>query len=161
MSKPNFKGTLHLKTQKPLTLKKEVVVKARENFKEVKKWLEATYPKAFDFQNPIPLKKGIRQEIMAKDFPFSKVQLRNGLNAYARSNPYLKAIIQHQWRHDLNGKQTEEILEEEKKYSKQLLLLRKEKKYAKKTKTSSGDKRVKKNKDYGSEKNLAKNQCHG
>jgi len=162
MSQQNSQEKLQPNTQKTLTFKKESLAKlkkealdklnkedlakTRENFEEMKNWLEATYPKAFDFQNPIPLKKGIRKELMAKDSPFSGVQLHKVLKAYARSNLYLKAVIKCQWRHDLDGEQTEEILEEEKKYSKQTLLLREKKKYAKKTQIKSKNESVRKNK---------------
>jgi ProP effector len=177
MSQQNSQEKLQPHTQKTLTLKKEGLAKlkkeslaklkkealdkltkedlakAREKFKEMKNWLEATYPKAFDFQNPIPLKKGIRKELMAKDSPFSGVQLHKVLKAYARSNLYLKAVVKCQWRHDLDGEQTEEILEEEKKYSKQLLLLREKKKYAKKKQIKSKNEGVRKNKKMVEKKN--------
>ena len=91
-------------------------------------WLEATYPKAFDFKQPIPLKKGIRQELLANGSPFSKIQLMNGLKAYVRGHLYLKAVIRYQWRHDLNGKQAAEILDDEKQYSRELLRMQRERK---------------------------------
>ena len=118
-----------------------------EFFHQTKAWLELTFPKAFDFAHPIPLKKGIRQELLAKDSPFSKIQVNNGLKSYVRSYAYLKAIIRYQWRHDLNGQQVEEILEEEKKYSKQLLFLRKEMKYGKKTQSNSEGEAVRNSQD--------------
>jgi sRNA-binding protein len=149
MSEQNLKEKLDSNTQESITLKEEALAKEREIFEEVKNWLEATYPKAFDFKNPIPLKSGVRQELMAKDSPFSEAQLYRGLKAYVRCDLYLEAIIQCQWRHDLNGNQTEEILEKEREYSKQFLLSRAEKKHAKQTQTSSGDDGVRNSKADG------------
>jgi len=153
LSKLKKESLAKLKKEALDKLKKEDLAKAREKFKEMKNWLEATYPKAFNFRNPIPLKKGIRKELMAKDSPFSGVQLHKVLKAYARSNLYLKAVIKCQWRHDLDGEQTEEILEEEKKYSKQLLVLRAKKKYAKKKQTKSKNEGGKNNKRKSEKKN--------
>lgn len=146
MSKQNLKEELHPPTQEHLK-KKEDLIKAQESFEKVKNWLEAIYPKAFNFQNPIPLKRGIWHELLAKDSPFSEAQLHNALKGYVRSDPYLKSIIQQQWRHDLNGEQTEEILEGEREYSKQFLFFRKEKKAAKKTQVSLRSDGVRDSKD--------------
>ncbi len=133
-------------------LKKEDLAKAGENFKEVKNWLETTYPKAFNFQNPIPLKKGVRQELLAKGSPFSEAQLCNALTGYVRNDSYLKAVIEGQWRHDLNGEQAEEILENEKEYSRDFLLYREEKRRARQSQTNSEGEKVRDSEDNSKEK---------
>jgi len=133
-------------------LKKEDLAKAGENFKEVKHWLETTYPKAFNFQNRIPLKKGIRQELLAKGSPFSEAQLCNALTGYVRNDSYLKAVIEGQWRYDLNGEQAEEILENEKQYSRDFILYREEKRRARQAQKNSEGEKVRDSEDNSKEK---------
>lgn len=133
-------------------LKKEDLAKASENFKEVKKWLETTYPKAFNFQNPVPLKKGIRQELLAKGSTFSEAQLCNALTGYVRNDSYLKAVVEGQWRHDLNGEQAEKILENEKEYSRDFLLYREEKKRSREAQINSECEKVRDSEDKNKEK---------
>jgi ProP effector len=165
---PNTKKTLTLKKEALTNLKneslaklkkealdklrKEDLAKAAENFKEVKKWLETTYPKSFNFQSPIPLKKGIRQELLAKGSPFSEAQLCNALTGYVRNDSYLKAVVEGQWRHDLNGQQTEEILENEKEYSREFLLYREEKRRSRKEQTNSEGEKVRESQENNKEK---------
>jgi ProP effector len=110
----------------------EGAIPPRRDLQEVKNWLELTYPKAFDFSHPIPLKKGIKQEMLANPCSFSKTELSAVLTGYVRSYRYLKSIIRYEWRHDLNGNQVEKILDEEKEYSRKLILDRNTRKNARK-----------------------------
>lgn len=123
---------IQLNTSQP-----EVTLPTHKDLQEVKNWLELTYPKAFDFSHPIPLKKGIKQEILANPCSFSKTELSAALTVYVRNYRYLKSIVWYEWRHDLNGKQVEKILDEEKDYSRKLILDRNTKKNARKAESLS------------------------
>jgi len=96
---------------------KEDRAKLKERFHETKVWLEATYPKAFNFKEPKPLKLGIELELLVASSPYSKSQLRKCLRAYCTSRGYLKAIVEENWRYNLNGEQMEGIIQEHKDHA--------------------------------------------
>ena len=88
--------------------------KSKELFHKTKEWLESRFPNAINFKKPIPLKIGIQQDLLAAPSPCSKRQLHRCLGSYCSSRRYLKAILQENWRHDLNGEKVEEISQEHK-----------------------------------------------
>ena len=91
--------------------------KAKERFNEAKAWLELTYPNAFNFNEPKPLKLGIERDLLDPSSPCSKNQLRKCLRVYCASRGYLKAIVEGNWRYDLNGEKVEEIIQEHKDHA--------------------------------------------
>ena len=96
---------------------KEDRAKAKERFHEAKTWLESTYPKAFNFEEPKPVKLGIERELLVASSPYSKSQLRKCLRAYCTSRGYLKAIVEENWRYNLNGEKVEGIIQEHKDHA--------------------------------------------
>ncbi len=61
---------------------------SKELFNKTKAWLESTFPKAFNFKEPKPLKLGIEQDLLFLPSPCSKRQLRRCLGSYCfRGNP--------------------------------------------------------------------------
>ena len=71
----------------------------------------------------------------------------NALTGYVRNDSYLKAVIEGQWRHDLNGEQTEEILENERQYSREFLVYREEKRRSRKAQKNSESEKVRDSED--------------
>lgn len=104
---------------------KEDQQKSREKFEEAKSWLQKTFPKAFDFQEPKPLKVGIHHDILGLEAPISHTQRARAIRAYVGSPGYLKAVANGQWRYDLNGEPVEEILQEQKTRAEEKLFLMK------------------------------------
>ena len=99
--------------------------KSREKFEEAKLWFQKTFPKAFDFQEPKPLKVGIHHDILGLEAPISRTQRARAIRAYVCSPAYLKAVANGQWRCDLNGEPVEEILPEQKTRAEEKLFLMK------------------------------------
>ena len=87
---------------------------SKKLFHKTKAWLESTFPKAFNFKDPKPLKLGIEQNLLLVSSPYSKRQLRRCLGSYCFSRAYLKAVLHENWRYDLNGEKIEEISQEHK-----------------------------------------------
>jgi ProP effector len=95
--------------------------KARENFEAAKAWVVQTFPKAFDFKNPKPLKIGIQKDLVSLEAPFSRTQRRNVLNAYIHGSRYLISIVDGHWRYNLNGDPVEEISQEHKDHARKCI----------------------------------------
>ena len=100
--------------------------KAKELFYKTKAWLESTFPKAINFKDPKPLKVGIANLLLVPS-PYSKTQLRKCIGSYCASKAYLKAVIQGEWRYDLNGEKAEVITQENKDRAAKQLATRKNK----------------------------------
>jgi len=99
---------------------------SRELFRQAKEWMEATFPKSFNFQSPVPLKHHIHKDIKAQESPVSYRQRLKVLKAYLYSYGYLKAILEGEWRHDLEGNPVEPISKEQKAYTQDQLIRKKE-----------------------------------
>ena len=84
-------------------------------------WLEARFPKTFNFNDPKPLKIGIQLDLFAMACPFSKGLLRKCLVFYVNSKAYLEATIQENWRYDLNGERVGEVTKDDKEHALQML----------------------------------------
>lgn len=83
------------------------------------KCLKKTYPKCFDRKNPKPLKKGIMNDILQQRlWKQSKTSLKHAISFYVGSPLYHQAILEENFRINLNGENVEEINESEKEYSK-------------------------------------------
>lgn len=95
--------------------------KVRENFEAAKAWVVQTFPKAFDFKNPKPLKIGIQKDLVSLEAPFSRTQRRNVLNAYIHGSRYLISIVDGHWRYNLNGDPVEEISQEHKDHARKCI----------------------------------------
>jgi len=100
---------------------------AKELFYKTKTWLESTYPNVFNFNNPKPLKMGVRKELLLAPSPYSKRQVNKCLGVYCSTKAYLESIIQGDWRYDLNGAQVETITQEQKDHAAKQLAERKNK----------------------------------
>ena len=100
---------------------------AKELFYKTKYWLESTYPNAFNFNNPKPLKMGVRKELLLASSPYSKRHVNKCLGVYCSTKAYLEAITLGDWRYDLNGAQVEPITQEQKDYAAKQLVERKNK----------------------------------
>ena len=95
--------------------------KKKRGFVSVK-WLEKTYPKCFNRNNPKPLKKGIMQDILMEGrWTESKTSLRAIISFYVGSPLYHQAILEGSFRYDLRGEKVGEIRESEKEFSKNRL----------------------------------------
>jgi sRNA-binding protein len=83
------------------------------------KCLKKTYPKCFDRKNPKPLKKGIMNDILQQGlWKQSKTSLKHAISFYVGSPLYHQAILEGNFRINLNGENVEEVNESEKEYSK-------------------------------------------
>eukprot|EP01099_Mayorella_cantabrigiensis_P005737 TRINITY_DN463_c1_g5_i1.p4 TRINITY_DN463_c1_g5~~TRINITY_DN463_c1_g5_i1.p4 ORF type:complete len:188 (+),score=9.15 TRINITY_DN463_c1_g5_i1:4754-5317(+) len=96
--------------------------KSREKLEEAKSWLQKTFPKAFDFQDPKPLKAGIHHDMPDLEAPVSRTQRARAIRAYVCSPGYLKAVANGQWRYDLNGEPVEKIRPEQRDHAEKKLL---------------------------------------
>ena len=108
------------------SLEKEEKKKARKNFLAAKKWVETSFPKAFNFKEPLPLKIGIRQDLLTLESPLTRRQRSKVLSAYLHRPKYLEAVATGAFRYDLKGDPVEEISEEHKEHARAQLALKKE-----------------------------------
>jgi len=99
---------------------------SRELFRQAKEWMETTFPKSFNFKSPVPLKINIHKDIRAREAPVSYRQRIKVLRAYLYSYGYLKAVLEGEWRHDLDGNPVEPISKEQKVYAQEQLSHKKE-----------------------------------
>jgi len=99
---------------------------SRALFRQAKEWMETTFPKAFNFKSPVPLKVNIHQDIRARESPVSYRQRIKVLRAYLYSYGYQKAVLEGEWRHDLDGNPVEPISKEQKAYAQEQLQRKKE-----------------------------------
>ena len=100
---------------------------SKELFRQTKAWLESTFPKAFNFKEPKPLKLGIQTELLLVSSPYSKTQLRRCLGSYCFSRAYLESILHENSRYGLNGEKVEGISQEHKDRATKELAERKKK----------------------------------
>lgn len=115
-----------LQPKKPKIVLSPADIKAKKaslkQFQAAKAWLEENFPKAFNFNNPKPLKLHIQHDLLSMpDVPFSKRCLRHCLGVYAHSKAYLEAIAQENWRYGLNGEKAEEVTQSQKDHALKLL----------------------------------------
>jgi len=93
------------------------------NKKDIAEILTTLWPKTFSWNDPKPLKIGIREEILeSTDSEDEKEILQAALNCYVRRIKYVTSPINHTHRYDLNGHENELIIEKEKEYAKQSLI---------------------------------------
>lgn len=92
-------------TQETVTLTPEQKKrqKNQKNNRRLIKMLEDRYPKAFDWNQPKPLKVGIDKD-MTLDEDFNASKQKRALAAYTRSDRYKKCLLSGQPRIDLEGK---------------------------------------------------------
>jgi len=76
--------------------------KNQKNNRRLIKMLEDRYPKAFDWNQPKPLKVGIDQDMVLDD-DFNASKQKRALAAYTRSDRYKKCLLSGQPRVDLEG----------------------------------------------------------
>ncbi|SBS34021.1 ProP effector [Marinomonas aquimarina] len=76
--------------------------KNQKNNRRLIKLLEERYPKAFDWNNPRPLKVGIDKD-MVLDEEFNASKQKRAMAAYTRSDRYKKCLLSGQPRIDLEG----------------------------------------------------------
>jgi ProP effector len=76
--------------------------KNQKNNRRLIKMLEDRYPKAFDWNQPKPLKVGIDKD-MTLDDDFNASKQKRALAAYTRSDRYKKCLLSGQPRIDLEG----------------------------------------------------------
>lgn len=76
--------------------------KTQKNNRRLIKLLEERYPKAFNWNDPKPLKIGIDKD-MQLDEELSASKLKRALAAYTRSHRYKKCLEKHAVRIDLEG----------------------------------------------------------
>ncbi|MCO4787308.1 ProQ/FINO family protein [Marinomonas atlantica] len=76
--------------------------KNQKNNRRLIKMLEDRYPKAFDWNNPRPLKVGIDKD-MTLDDDFNASKQKRAMAAYTRSDRYKKCLQSGQPRIDLEG----------------------------------------------------------
>src|SRR5690606_37885490 len=123
--KPSVKSADNSKQERlkkpPAQMKKDW--KGRlEKIKAVQAWLEKTWPAVFNLKEPKPLKRHIEQDILTVvTDKFSNRQVRNALHAYINRQAYLQAVLTADGRYDLNGERVEDIFDNEKEYSQQVL----------------------------------------
>ncbi|MCB5162259.1 ProQ/FINO family protein [Marinomonas algarum] len=76
--------------------------KNQKNNRRLIKMLEDRYPKAFDWNQPKPLKVGIDKDMVLDD-DFNASKQKRALAAYTRSDRYKKCLLTGQPRVDLEG----------------------------------------------------------
>lgn len=76
--------------------------KNQKNNRRLIRMLEERYPKAFDWNNPRPLKVGIDKD-MELDDNFNASKQKRAMAAYTRSDRYKKCLLSGQPRIDLEG----------------------------------------------------------
>ena len=102
----------------------------RKEHKDIIDWLCETFPQAFNFKQPKPLKLNVTRDIydhLPIDGTISKLKLRAALKYYTHSTFYLKALVEAADRVDLQGSATEPIDFSHKEFSQMLLAHRSEK----------------------------------
>ncbi|RZI46369.1 ProQ/FINO family protein [Candidatus Finniella inopinata] len=130
------------KSALPQDLKKTWIDRRKEH-EMVIAWLSSTFPEAFNFKNPKPLKVSITKDIydhLPDDGTISKVKLRSALKYYTHSTYYLKALAESEDRVDLSGASVEPIDASHKEFTQKILTQRTERKkdFVKKRKPFKG-----------------------
>lgn len=92
-------GTPETATLTPEQKKRQ---KNQKNNRRLIKMLEDRYPKAFDWNQPKPLKVGIDKDMVLDD-DFNASKQKRSLAAYTRSDRYKKCLLSGQPRVDLEG----------------------------------------------------------
>jgi hypothetical protein len=104
---------------------KENQRKAKEQFLAARAWLENTFPKAFNFKDPKPLKLNIEHDLFQVDAPFSRTLIRKVITSYVYKAAYLKSVAQGGERFDLQGEKAGEVRQADKDYALEHLKQRK------------------------------------
>ena len=77
---PGGKKSARLSGNSPISelplIDKENQKKAKDRFFAAKTWLEETFPKAFNFKDPKPLKLSIEHDLFQVESPFSRSLIR-------------------------------------------------------------------------------------
>jgi sRNA-binding protein len=98
-------------------------------------WLYRTYPKCFKAERTLPLKRSVQNDILGDEkakFPFSEKILKEVLRHYVYSYPYMKSLLQEDWRYDLSGERIEPLNDKHKTFAQEWLEAREEEKVYKK-----------------------------
>jgi ProP effector len=88
--------------------------KAREQFIAAQTWLKNTFPKAFNFKDPKPLKVNIEKDISQTECPFSRTLIHKVVSFYVNHTSYLESIVQENGRFDLQGEKAGKVRQAEK-----------------------------------------------
>jgi ProP effector len=126
----------HLNEEPPHNSKKGWLEK-RDEYRAVINWLCQTFPSAFNFAKPLPLKLNITKDLyehLPTDASISKVRLRAAIQYYTHSTSYLNSLIKATHRINLEGQEVEPILDSHKEFTQSILARRQEKKKALKPK---------------------------
>ena len=102
----------------------------RTEYRSIIEWLCKTFPAAFNYVKPLPLKLHITKDIyphLPTDGSISKVKLRASIQYYTHATSYLKSLIKATHRVDLEGKEVESILDTHKQFTQDILAQRQEK----------------------------------
>ena len=111
---------------------KNKITQIKKNKDEVKNWkiintniqkICSAFPKAFNLKSPKPLERGVLEKLFqqAEKTGLSKTAIRNMLTAYTRREKYLHAVIKESQRINITGQKVQEILQEEKIFSQNLI----------------------------------------
>jgi len=81
-------------------------------------YLAERWPETFNYNEPKPLDIGTREKILAStESEDEKKLLMTAINAYCRRLPYILSIINHTYRYDLNGNESQLITDKEKAHA--------------------------------------------
>lgn len=94
----------------------------REKNQQALAWLETTFPNCFNRKNPKPLKRHIEIDIIpCLPEAISKSRLRQALRVYTSQSAYHKAVVEGEYRYNLEGQQEEALEASHKEFSKTFL----------------------------------------
>jgi len=88
-------------------------VESKNKHKLALRKLEKEFPKIFNLNNPRPLEKGIREDILKKDKSISNKAVRLGLFFYCNSHQYLSSIKEGVQRVNHTGRYTKPVTQQE------------------------------------------------
>lgn len=107
---------------------KEELKKYFERINKGQEWLETTWPQLFNRESPKPLKRHIERDILPhvpEELP--RLQIREAIYAYVKRRAYLESILNDTSRYDLNGTAVEEISDQQKEFTREILKVKQEK----------------------------------
>jgi len=100
---------------------KENKKKAREQFIAAQTWLKNTFPNAFNFKEPKPLKLNIEHDIFQVQSPFSRTLIRKVVAYYTSNTAYVESVAQGRGRINLQGEKVGKVKQAEQDHALQQL----------------------------------------
>lgn len=93
----------------------------KKQYNALKEHLRELFPKCFVKGNYLPLKRRIHKDLLAKNVASPRV-INKFMHRYTKTIKYLQALVEKEYRVDLDGLSIEKVSEADKEHAKEMLL---------------------------------------